>query len=87
MTKKLVAAIAATVLLATFGIANAKEPVKLSDKQLNKVTAGAFNANVPIAAALVANGAGPHGVNQFSPSTTTVTQTQSALGLNLFTIH
>ena len=84
---KMLSAIAVAVLLATVGLANAKEPVKLTDKQLNKVTAGAFNANVPIAAALLGNGAGPGGINQFSPSTATVTQTQTALGLNLFTIH
>jgi hypothetical protein len=87
MTTRLIAAVAATVLVATFGMANAKEPVKLSDKQLNKVTAGAFNANLPVADALVGNGAGGYGgINQFSPSTATVTQTQTALGLNLFTI-
>ena len=87
MFRKMLSTTAAAVVLCAFGVANAQEPVKLSDKQLGKVTAGAFNAQVPIAAALVANGAGPNGINQFSPSTTTVTQTQTALGLNLFTIH
>ena len=87
MTTRLLSAITAAAFLCAFGVANAQEPVKLTDKQLNKVTAGAFNAQVPIAAALLGNGAGPGGINQFSPSTATVTQTQTALGLNLFTIH
>jgi hypothetical protein len=87
MNRKLFGAVAAVVVTYAFGVANAQEPVKLTDKQLNNVTAGAFNAQVPIAAALLGNGAGPGGINQFSPSTATVTQTQTALGLNLFTIH
>ena len=61
---KMLSAVAVAVLLTTVGLANAKEPVKLTDKQLNKVTAGAFNANVPIAAALVGNGAGPEQVSE-----------------------
>jgi hypothetical protein len=87
MFRKTLNTMAAAVVLCAFGLANAKEPVKLTDKQLTNVTAGAANVQVPIAAALVANGAGRNGINQFSPSTTTVTQTQSAVGLNLFTIH
>ena len=86
MNRKLFGAVAAVVVTYAFGVANAQEPVKLSNKQLTKITAGAFNAQLPIAAALVGNGAGPYGTNQFSPSTTNVTQTQTALGLNLFTI-
>ena len=86
MAKKLLSTIAAAVVLCAFGLANAQDPVKLSDKQLGKMTAGAFNAQIPIAAALVGNGSGPGGINSFSPSTTNVTQTQTALGLNLFTI-
>lgn len=86
MCRKMLGTVAAVVVMCAFGSANAKEPVKLSNKQLTKITAGAFNAQVPVAAALVGNGAGPYGTNQFSPSTTNVTQTQTALGLNLFTI-
>jgi hypothetical protein len=33
------------------------------------------------------NGAGPVGINSFSPSTATVTQSNVATGLNLFTIQ
>ena len=92
MSGKLLGIVAAAALLASIGAANAKDPVKLSDHQLDKVTAGAANTAVPINAALFANGAGGGllgggGINQFSPSTATVTQTSSVLGLNLFTIH
>jgi hypothetical protein len=92
MSGKLLGIVAAAALLVSIGAANAKDPVKLSDHQLDKVTAGAANTAVPINAALFANGAGGGllgggGINQFSPSTATVTQTSSVLGLNLFTIH
>lgn len=88
MSRKLLSIVAAAALLVSVGVANAKEPVKLSDHQLDKVTAGAFNVQIPSAAALVANGAGGSGgVNQFSPSTATVTQTVVPTSFNLFTIH
>jgi hypothetical protein len=91
MIIKMLGTVAAALLVAMIGVANAKEPVKLSDQQLNKVTAGASVTQLPVAAAIFANGAGGGGlgggINQFSPSTATVTQTQTALGLNLFTIH
>ena len=88
MSRKLLSIVAAAALLVSVGVANAKEPVKLSDHQLDKVTAGAFNVQIPSAAALVANGAGGSGgANQFSPSTATVTQTVVPTSFNLFTIH
>ena len=92
MSSKLLSFVAAAALLVSVGLANAKEPVKLTNGQLDKVTAGAANTAVPVNAALFANGAGGGsrgggGINQFSPSTATVTQTSSVLGLNLFTIH
>lgn len=88
MTGKLLSFVAAAALLASIGVANAKEPVKLSDGQLDKVTAGATNFAIPVAASLLANGAGGlGGVNQFSPSTATVTQTIIPTQLNLFTVH
>src|SRR5262249_33704906 len=85
MNGKLLGFAAAAALLAAIGTANAKDPVKLNDSQLDKVTAGAANVQVPIAAAIFANGS--TGVNQFSPSTATVTQTNTVTGLNLFTIY
>jgi hypothetical protein len=41
MRDKVVGLVAAVALLASVGIANAKGPVKLTDVQLDKVTAGA----------------------------------------------
>jgi hypothetical protein len=88
MSSKLLGIVAAAALLASIGVAGAKEPVKLTDHQLDKVTAGASVTQVPVAAAIFANGAGgAGGVNQFSPSTATVTQPITNLGFNLFTIH
>jgi len=88
MSAKLFGTVAAAALLVSVGMANAKDPVKLTDHQLDKVTAGASVTQVPVAAAIFANGAGgAGGVNQFSPSTATVTQPITNLGFNLFTIH
>jgi hypothetical protein len=88
MSDKLLALVAAAALLVSAGAANAKDPIKLTSGQLDKVSAGAANTQLPINAALFANGSsGWGGVNQFSPSTATVTQTNSATALNLFTVH
>jgi hypothetical protein len=85
---KLIALAAAAALLVSAGAANAKDPVKLTNGQLDKVTAGARVVQIPTNVAVLANGAGgAGGVNQFSPSTATVTQSNVATGLNLFTIH
>jgi hypothetical protein len=74
--------------LASIGVAGAKEPLKLTDHQLDKVTAGASVTQMPVAAAIFSNGAGGmSGINQFSPSTATVTQPITNLGFNLFTIQ
>jgi len=86
--RKLLGLVAAAALLISAGVANAKDPVKLTNGQLDKVTAGARIVQIPTNFAAFANGAGgAGGVNQFSPSTATVTQTNLATGLNLFTIH
>jgi hypothetical protein len=86
--RKLLGLVAAAALLISAGAANAKDPVKLTNGQLDKVTAGARVVQIPTNVAAFANGAGgAGGVNQFSPSTATVTQTNLATGLNLFTIH
>ena len=85
---RLLSIVAAAALLVLAGAANAQDPVKLTSGQLDKVTAGAFNAQIPLNAALFANGSnGPGGVNQFSPATTTVTQTNIPTAFNLFTVH
>jgi hypothetical protein len=50
MGGKVVGLVAAAALMASVGIANAKGPVKLTDGQLDKVTAGASNTSVNVAA-------------------------------------
>jgi hypothetical protein len=88
MIGKLLGVVAAAALLASIGAASAKDPVRLTDGQLDKVTAGATIRQIPVNAALFANGAGGGGgVNQFSPSTATVTQTNVPTALNLFTVR
>jgi hypothetical protein len=55
MPSKVFGLVAAAALLASVGVANAKSPVKLTDNQLDKVTAGgspALAANVATAGAL-----------------------------------
>ena len=88
MSAKILSLVAAAALLVAAGTTNAKDPTKLTDGQLDKVSAGAFNKQILTNTALLTNGSnGPGGVNQFSPSTATVTQTNSATALNLFTVH
>jgi hypothetical protein len=50
MGGRAVGLVAAAALMASVGIANAKGPVKLTDAQLDKVTAGASNTSVNVAA-------------------------------------
>jgi hypothetical protein len=88
MTGRLLGLVAAAALLVSVGVANAKEPVKLTDHQLDKVTAGAAVNQIPVNASLLANGAtGAGGINSFSPSTAVVTQPLTNLGFNLFTVQ
>lgn len=91
MSGKLIALAAAAALLVSAGAANAKDPVKLTSGQLDNVTAGARNVQIPTNAALFTNGAGGGlgggGINSFSPSTANVTQSNLVTGLNLFTVH
>ena len=69
--------------LASICTASDKDPIKLTDDQLDKVTGGAAIALVALNAVALVNGSG---VNQFSPSTATITQTNIATALNLFTV-
>jgi hypothetical protein len=74
--------------LALIGPASAKDPVKRTDGQLDKVTAGAANVQLPFNTAALLNGSnGPGGVNRFSPSTATLTKINIPTAINLFTIH
>jgi hypothetical protein len=59
MPSKVVSLLATVALLASVGIANAEGPVKLTDVQLDKITAGAtqtsINAAVNVAATATVN--------------------------------
>jgi hypothetical protein len=55
MRSKVVSLVAAGALLASVGVANAKGPVKLTDGQLDKVTAGGTETSANLAATAAAN--------------------------------
>ena len=64
MSGRFLCFIAAVALLASIGTASAKSPVTLTDDQLDKVTAGAGNPQLPVDSAALANGSkGPGRVN------------------------
>jgi predicted amino acid dehydrogenase len=52
MRSNVLSLVAATALLASVGSANAKDPVKLTDVQLDKITAGATQTSADVAAAI-----------------------------------
>jgi hypothetical protein len=63
MSGKSLCFIAAVALLASIGTASAKNPVTLTDGQLDKVIAGAGNPQIPVNSAAFAKGSnGPGGV-------------------------
>jgi hypothetical protein len=87
MNGKLIALAAPAALLVSAGAEGAKDPVKLTNDQLDKVAGGVANVQLLTAVAMIANGAvGAGAVNLFSPSTATVTQTNVVTSLNLFTV-
>jgi len=57
MHGKIVSLAAAVALLASVGIANAKGPVKLTEGQLDKITAGASPTSASVAANVATTGA------------------------------
>src|SRR5258708_34820037 len=57
MSGKVVGLVAAAALLASVGIANAEGPVKLTDGQLDKITAGASPTSASVAANVATTGA------------------------------
>ena len=64
MNAKFFCLIAAGALLASIGTASAENPATLTDGQLDKVTAGAANPQIPVSSATFANGTnGPGWVN------------------------
>ena len=84
MVGKLVSFVAAAALLVSIGAANAKEPVKLTEVQLDKVTAGAdTNTRSRIRTSVTQDNSGG-GVLLFSPQTAVVTPTLTPSVLSLF---
>ena len=76
MSGKLLCLLIAAVLLSSIGATSAREAVRLTDAQLDTVTAGADIGQIPIIASFLANGSnGSGGVNQFSPSIATIVPT------------
>jgi hypothetical protein len=57
MRSNVVGLVAAAALLASVGIANAKSPVKLTDGQLDGITAGASLTSASLAASVATTGA------------------------------
>jgi hypothetical protein len=57
MRSNVVGLVAAAALLASVGIANAKSPVKLTDGQLDDITAGASLTSASLAASVATTGA------------------------------
>ena len=74
-------------LLCSSGAASGHEVVRLTDKQLDTVTAGGSLDQVPPVSSFLVNGAnGPGGVNQFSPSIATLVPTITNLNLCIFCV-
>ena len=77
--------VAAAALLASVGSANAKEPVKLTDVQLDKITAGAAPTSADVSAAIAnvnvaANNLGKAALNYLGAvNTATAVVTNAAL--------
>jgi hypothetical protein len=82
MSGKLLCLLTASALLSSIGATSAREPVPLTDAQLDTVTAGSDPNQLPLVASFLVNGAnGPGGVNQFSPSIATLVPTITSLNI------
>jgi hypothetical protein len=79
MHGKIVGLVAAVALLASVGVANAKDPVKLTDGQLDKITAGDSASSLNASSAQLLN-------TLVATSTNTVValNTLTTNGLNFF---
>ena len=76
MSGKLLVLASAAALPCSIAATSAREPVRLADDQLDKITAGSDLSQTPLVASLLVNGSnGPGGVNQFSPSIATLIPT------------
>jgi hypothetical protein len=84
---KLLCLISAAALLSSIAATSAREPVRLTADQLDKITAGSDLNQMPLVESLLVNGSnGPGGVNQFSPSIATLVPTITNLNLCVFCV-
>jgi hypothetical protein len=87
MGGKLLCLMTAVALLCSSGAASGHEVVRLTDNQLDVVTAGASLDQVPPVSSFLVNGANAAGgVNQFSPSIATLIPTVTNLNLCIFCV-
>lgn len=70
MRSELLCLVATAALLSLAGTANGREVVRLTDLQLDKVTAGADSSQGPLIASFVSQGNKGGGVSMFSPAIT-----------------
>jgi hypothetical protein len=87
MNGKVLSLVTAAALLSSIGAPSAQGPMRLSDDQLDKVTAGANFSEMPALNSFLVNGSnGAGGVNQFSPSIATVVPTITNVDLCVFCV-
>jgi hypothetical protein len=87
MSGKLLCLVTAAVLISSINAPRARELVRLTDSQLDNVTAGAEFGQMPALTSLLVNGSnGPGGVNQFSPSIATLVPTITSVNLCVFCV-
>jgi hypothetical protein len=87
MSAKLLYLISAAALLSSIAVADAREAVRLTDAQLDNITAGSDLNQMPLVESLLVNGSnGSGGVNQFSPSIATLVPTITNLNLCVFCV-
>jgi hypothetical protein len=87
MSAKLLCLMTTVGLLCSMGATNAREAVRLTDEQLDRVTAGAELTPTPPVTSFLVNGSnGAGGINQFSPSIAALIPTITNLNLCIFCI-
>jgi len=87
MSAKFLCLMTTAGLLCSIGAPGAREAVRLTDEQLDRVTAGAELTQLPAVTSLLVTGSnGTGGVNQFSPSIATLVPTVTNLNLCVFCI-
>jgi hypothetical protein len=87
MSGKLLYPVIVAALLSPIDAASAREAMRLTDDQLDKLTAGAELGQMPALTSFLVNGSnGAGGVNQFSPSIATLVPTITNLNLCVFCV-